>query len=359
MKSELIRVSTLDMPPGSKGWLDFRLNGIGGSEVAAILGLNPYSSSHKLFYQKLQEVDYDPENVHMFWGKEHEDKIAEIWEFHDPANPAFENTMQNRRENKTVRKCRRVNAYIINPEFPNLFASVDRLINKGDNEKEGILECKTISAYAAKIWDVGIPPMYIAQLQFYLLVCELEYGELATLKDGKYFEVLPFERNEQFFNLIKEASAEFWDRVTRARILKQEGKPYEQLEPEIDNQEAYKIFLTERYKAEQKTIKAELHYFDLGKRHIEIGEKIKELKSEQDMVDNQIKEYMKESDTMDFGASGKITFKEQKGKQSMNLEAFMEEQPELFGRYVTTGNPFRVLRIGLKLEKKEEKAVAA
>lgn len=358
MKSNLIKVPTLDMPPGSKQWLDYRMNGIGGSEISAILGLNPYFSSHKLFYMKLGEVDYDPENLHMFWGKEHEDKIAEIWEYHDPSNPTFEALMQNRRDNRVMRKCRRVNAYIINPDYPHLFASVDRIINKGDNEKEGVLECKTISAFAAKVWDSGIPPMYIAQLQTYLLVCDLEYGELVSLKDGKYFEVLPFERNEKFIELIKESSLEFWDRVTRARILKQEGKPYEHLEPEIDNTEAYKAFLSERYKAEPKTIKAEMHYYHLGERHNEITEKIKDLKSEQDMVDNQIKEYMKECDTMDFGASGRITLKEQAGKKSFNFDAFAEDHPELYDMYVKRGNPFRVLKIGIKADKKD-KAVAA
>lgn len=359
MNTKLIKISTADMPPGSKQWLDYRLNGIGGSEISAILGLNPYFSSHKLFYQKLQEVDYEPENLHMFWGKQHENKIAEIWEYHDPANPTFENTMQNFNEGKVMRKCRRVNAYIINPDYPHLFASVDRVINKGENEKEGILECKTISAFAAKVWDSGIPPMYVAQLQTYLLVCELEYGELATLKDGKYYEVIPFERNEKFIDLIKESSKIFWDRITSARILKQEGKPYEHLEPEIDNQEAYKAFLSERYKAEPKKIKPEMFYFELGKKHIELEDKKKAIAEEQTMVDNQIKEYMKECDVMDFGASGKITLKEQKGKTVMNFKAFAEDQPEFYDKYVTRNEPFRVLRIGLKIEEEKEKVVAA
>jgi len=344
------------MPPGSTPWLNYRLNGEGGSEISAILGLNPYFSSHKLFYQKLQEVDYDPENVHMYFGKKHEEMIADEWQYHDPASPDFETRMNNYYSGSVVRKCRRVNAYIINPDYPHLFASVDRLINKGDNEAEGILECKTISTYAAKAWDAGIPPWHVAQLQFYLLVCDLQYGELAILKDGKYFEVIPFERSEQFIKLIKESSLDFWDRVTRARILKQQGKGYAQLEPEIDNQEAYKVFLSERYKAEPKTIKAEMHYYNLGIKHNEINEQIKTLKSEQEMVDNHIKEYMKESDTMDFGASGKITFKEQKGKTSMDYNGFMEMHPDLYNTYVNVGDPFRVLRINLKSEKAESKA---
>lgn len=351
MRSDLIRVSTLEMPPGSKQWLNYRLNGIGGSEVSAILGLNPYFSSHKLFYQKLEEVDYDPENVHMYFGKKHEEMIADEWQYHDPQSPDFETRMKNFYSGSIIRKCRRVNAYIINPAYPHLFASVDRIINKGDNEKEGVLECKTISLNAAKAWIAGMPPMHIAQLQAYLLVCDLEYGELVILKDGKYFEVMPFERNEQLINLIIESTRDFWDRVTRARILKQEGKGYAQLEPEIDNQEAYKVFLSERYKAEPKPIKPEMAYFELGREYKELGEKIKQLEAEQLEKANKIKEYMKECDTMDFGASGKITLKEQQGKQNIDFNALAEGEPEVYDKYVTRNASFRVLRVNLKFEK--------
>lgn len=353
MNNKLIRISTETMPPGSKAWLDYRLNGIGGSEVSAILGLNPYFSSHRLFYQKLQEDDYDPENVHMYFGKKHEEMIAEEWEYHDPADPSFETRAANFNAGKKVRRCRRVNAYIINPDFPHLFASVDRLINKGDNEAEGILECKTISSFAARSWEAGIPPMHVVQLQFYLLVCELEYGELATLKDGKYFEVLPFERSEQLINLIKEGTAEFWDRVTRARILKQEGKPYAQLEPETDNQEAYKIFLSERYKAEPKKINPDLYYYNLGIKYLELGAKEKEIKAEQTMVANQIKEYMKDSDTMDFGAAGAVTWKQNKASMKLNADALKEGEPAIYDKYLVETPGARVLRVNLKIKNAE------
>ena len=354
MKSTLQQISTLNM--SHQDWLNYRFNGIGGSEISAILGLNPYFSSHKLFYLKLGEIDYDPENIHMFWGKQHEDKIAEIWEYHDPNNPAMEITMQNYNEGKIIRKCRRVNAYIINPEYPHLFASLDRVINKGDNKKEGILECKTISAFAAKVWEIEIPPMHVAQLQFYLLQADLEYGELATLKDGKYFEVLPFERNEEFIRLIIESSKDFWDRVTRARILKQDGKPYEQLEPEIDNQEAYKSFLSERYKAEPKKIKPELFYYELGTQYLGLNEEIKSLETKQDEIANQIKAYMKESDTMNFGASGTITWKQNKTSMKFNTEGFKEQHPELYDKYIIETPGSRTFKVNLKQEKTKSKA---
>src|SRR5689334_2959822 len=128
MKSTLKQVSTNNM--SHEDWLAFRFNGLGGSDISAVLGLNPYMSSHKLFYQKLGEVEYDAENIHMFWGNQHEDKVAEMWQYFDTESTNKENYINNFNEGNIIRKCRRVNAYITNPDFPWAFASVDRLINK-------------------------------------------------------------------------------------------------------------------------------------------------------------------------------------------------------------------------------------
>jgi putative phage-type endonuclease len=357
MKSKLILTPTATM--SEQDWLAHRLNGIGGSEIGAVCGLNPWLSNVKLFYQKLQEADYPIENEAMFWGTENEETIADTWQYYNPKDPDTMNYIKNKRNGKIIRRCRKVNSYITHPDYPFAFASVDRLINKGDNEQEGILECKTISVYAAKNWTEGIPAMHMAQLQWYMMILEVDYGELATLKDGRYFEVIPFERNDEFIKYLLDSATDFWDRVTRARILKQEGKPYEALEPESNNQEAYKIFLSERYKAEPKKIAPEMHCYDTGIQILVLNEQIKALEETKTGLENKIKEYMKESDTMDFGASGKITWKEQKGKVKFNSELFKETHPELYDKFVTFGDPFRVLRIGLKVEKSKKEGKEA
>jgi predicted phage-related endonuclease len=349
-----------------KDWLDFRFNGIGGSETGNILGLNDYpnGSSHEVFYKKLGEGDYEQENLHMFAGKRHENMIADdYWRYYDPMHPDFQNTMQNFNEKRIIRKCRRVNAYVVNPDYPWLFASIDRLINKGQSaitignpDKEGILEIKTISSYAAKKWIVGIPRMHVAQLQTYLLVLNLDYGELATLKDGKYFEVIPFQRDEELIKVIIEVTKDFWDRVTSARILKQSGKPYEALEPEIDNIEAYKEFLSERYKAEPNKLAPNMQIYNLGTEYLNLNDEIKLLEEKQTGIANKIKEHFKESDEMDFGASGKITWKQNKSSMVLDKDKFKETQPNLYDSYLIEKPGSRVLRIGLKIKNENQKA---
>ena len=37
-------------------WLKFRKKGIGGSDAAAVCGMNPYSSAMKVYYDKISDT---------------------------------------------------------------------------------------------------------------------------------------------------------------------------------------------------------------------------------------------------------------------------------------------------------------
>jgi len=51
MHTGIKRVSTLGM--SREDWLKYRLNGIGASEVGAVMGLNKYEASITLFQKKI------------------------------------------------------------------------------------------------------------------------------------------------------------------------------------------------------------------------------------------------------------------------------------------------------------------
>ena len=143
MRSDLIKVSTVGMPKSE--WLKFRENGIGASEIATIMGLNRYKSAHQLFYEKVEGATEQEDSIAMFMGRYNEDSIAGLWQYWETDQLTM---MQNSAEKKVIRRCRKTNAYLINPEFPHLFASLDRVINKNGTDKEQALELKTISAFS-------------------------------------------------------------------------------------------------------------------------------------------------------------------------------------------------------------------
>lgn len=62
--------------PGSDSWHAARANGIGGSEIAAVMGLSPYESRFSLWHRKQGLIGPVEESEQMYWGKVHEPGIC-------------------------------------------------------------------------------------------------------------------------------------------------------------------------------------------------------------------------------------------------------------------------------------------
>lgn len=62
--------------PGSDPWHAARANGIGGSEIAAVMGLSPHESRFSLWHRKKGLIGPVEESEEMYWGKEHEPAIC-------------------------------------------------------------------------------------------------------------------------------------------------------------------------------------------------------------------------------------------------------------------------------------------
>ncbi|MCA1570819.1 MAG: YqaJ viral recombinase family protein, partial [Chloroflexi bacterium] len=78
--------STFDTPTGvlvgtfavrSEEWFAARADGLGGSEIAAVLGLSPYESRFALWHRKAGRAGQQPENEEMEWGKRLEPAVCE------------------------------------------------------------------------------------------------------------------------------------------------------------------------------------------------------------------------------------------------------------------------------------------
>ncbi len=348
MKKEIIRHSTLEM--SKEQWLAFRANGIGGSEMGVVLGLSPYQSSTELFFKKVFGGSEFEENEAMHWGSALEDLIADRWQYWETDAPTM---IQNYKAQRIIRKCRRVNAYLINPKWPHIFCSLDREFRHAVFEgtvrydqpevelkkvlEDAVLEIKNISGYTSKQWESGIPPSYVVQLQTYLLVTETNYGEIALLRDGRYMEVIPFERSETICNQIIKKSTDFWQRVLAARdIVRDTGaldyndlqfkgdeyrKRFTELEPEPDGSVSYEDFLSRRFKAEPLTVAGLDDQLTDAYGYIAAGLQIKEVEEKQREYSNRMKQYMQNAEVMDFGLRGKVTWKENaKGSRVFNVK---------------------------------------
>ncbi|WP_134667892.1 YqaJ viral recombinase family protein [Amycolatopsis sp. CFH S0078] len=70
-----------DWPAGSPEWHEARRRGVGGSEIAAILGLSPWESRFSIWHRKMGLAAPVVENDVMYWGKKLEDVVR--GEFND------------------------------------------------------------------------------------------------------------------------------------------------------------------------------------------------------------------------------------------------------------------------------------
>lgn len=323
MNKDLIFTSTKDWDKDK--WLRFRKDGIGASEVGTVLGLNPYKSACELWHEKLDpEPKYSIESINQFMGHYDEEKVADLWQYWD-GSP--ESVVSNYRAGRIVRKCRRVNGYIQNPKYPWLFVSLDRIINKLATGKEGALEIKTINSHEADKWEAGIPMSHVVQLADQMLVCEFDFGELAVLKDGRDFQVYPFEVRETIATVIVERTKDFWGTVQEGRMIATQkyhavrehnmraANEYQakldMLEPEPDGSEAYERFMKEKFKksmAEVGVIAGTDDQLQLAKTYKELHEKMKAMEEEQRKVSNELKRAIADKNKLDFGKAGFVSW---------------------------------------------------
>jgi len=304
------------------GWKEFNFPCVGSSEMFALMMQNDYLSATELYYTKVGAWEKpNIDSAAMFWGREHEAQIADKWQYWDGNQ---EGMIANFAAGKIIRKCRRLNAYAQNKKYPWIFVSADRIINKTETISEGLLECKTISGYAADQWEAGFPPYYIFQIQTAIGCIELAYGESAILKDGREMEVLPFDKSDTLFEAIITKSKAFYEDVKKgiefyllslvAPDEETRAMNYacmERLSPEVDGSIAMSDFLKVKNhdKGYETTGKEEEYVW--AKKYEDLKEKAKPFILEANRYANMLKDAMGEASTLTFTEDrGKVTWKE-------------------------------------------------
>jgi putative phage-type endonuclease len=209
----MTRISTKEMT--HEEWVAARRNGLGGSDIGVVMGLNKYKTPLQLFNEKIGAVVPDDlsDNPAVEFGNRLEGVVAQ--KFMDDTGLSVQ------RDNK-IR---------IHPKYPWAIANIDRMIVGAGSEifvnpraevtstakkgwtTTGVLEIKTASSWAMKSWDAEYSLDHFAQLQWYLFVTGYGYGHIALLIDGRYFKQLRIERDETFIEKMVATAAEFWKGV--------------------------------------------------------------------------------------------------------------------------------------------------
>lgn len=248
MKKDVIRVSTVGMTDAE--WQEARMHSIGGSDAASVIGLNPYKSPYTLWAEKTGKVV--PPDI----SKKESVRLGHF----------LEEYVARRFCEETGKRVRRETAILKNAKYPFAHANVDRLLA---GEKAG-LECKTTSELNLKKFKGGeYPAVYYAQCVHYLMVTGLERWYLAVLIGNREFRWFTIERDEDEIAALAKAEEAFWKCVTEGSPpgvigLKDEIETMQEITPVTDgNVDLFGL----------DTIVAS---------YISIGDRIRDLKKEQD-----------------------------------------------------------------------------
>lgn len=177
-------------------WLDIRRSGIGSSDAAAAVGLNPYKSQLELWMEKtgrggaLPQVDPNDEASPMYWGTLLEPIVAAHY------------------TKRTGNRVRRINAVLQHPQHPWMLANLDREVMGCPDV--AILECKTAGLNGARLWKEGVPEYVHLQVMHQLAVTGKQAADVAVLICGQELQVHRIERDEQMIAQLIDLERAFW-----------------------------------------------------------------------------------------------------------------------------------------------------
>lgn len=184
-------------------WLQQRTKGVGGSDVAAIMGLSPWKTPAQLWLEKTGRVQ--PEDLS---GKPYV-------EFGNIMEPLIGKWYSERHPDRTVR---RVNAICQSLERPWAQASLDYEVK--DGERWGVLEIKT--ARTAQDWQDGVPLYYLTQTVHYMTVTGRTFADVAVFfRDTCEFAEYRIEYDEEDAQAIIGDVDGFWKDYVQADVMPQ------------------------------------------------------------------------------------------------------------------------------------------
>lgn len=286
-------------------WHELRNKRIGGSDIGAIVGVNPYKSIIDVYIDKVQGSTFKG-NEATHWGHMLEGTVMK--EFASRHNELIVYEVP----------------YSVVDNF--LIANLDGVLKDKETGDYGVLEIKTTSVWNKKEWEEDlIPQSYYAQVQHYLMLTGYKFAYVAVLIGGQQYKEFRVERNEEDIELIKNKATEFY----QENILKE-------IPPMPDGSDAYMEYLKKKATEIENNKLIEIDDKELEFKAEELkhlNEKITELKKEETLLkelilDRLIRENISKSKI------GNHKFNIQNSPNpSLDKEKFKKEDPDFFKEY--------------------------
>ena len=293
-------------------WLTVRRQGIGSSDAAAAVGLNPYKSQLQLWMEKtgrdgaLPVVDPNDDQSPMYWGTLLEPIVAAHY---------------TRRSGHRVR---RVNAVLQHPEHSWMLANIDREVVGASDVQ--ILECKTAGIHGARLWRDGVPEYVQLQVMHQLAVTGKQAADVAVLLGGQELQVFRIERDDTLIAQLVALEQQFWGYVERDQ------------QPPADGSASAELALRCLYPRDSGTtldFSTDLEMSGVFSDLLAVREVITTQTALESQLKQRIQQRMGEATRAVFEI-GEVSWKRSKDGTSLDTTQLLKDHPEMAQTYAMT-----------------------
>lgn len=276
---------------------------ISGTEIGAILGLNPYMDPMKLYMRKLGLIDPDPENEPMKWGAAAEHVVARRYarETGYDLSPSIDKGFNYKMP-------------FSHPKYKWWTGTPDRSIVTLPEMSNGLLEIKIVGERTAHQWgdppDGDVPEQYLTQCAWYMPLLNVEWADLAVQIGNRDYRVYRINRDREFEDQLRDAALAF---INDHLIPK--------VPPPIDGSESSRRYLNYRYPRDEGPIlePTDANILWLVERLRNVTDERKTTELAEAALINQIKNIIGDCAGM-RGEWGKIYWKKNKDSTTINWQ---------------------------------------
>jgi putative phage-type endonuclease len=298
---------------------------VGGSDVAAILGVSPWKTPHELWLQKTGRApreEITPEQQKRFdRGHRLEPVVLQM-------------LIDRLQDDGHDVELLRTNERYTDAEHPFMACEIDFELMLDGEHING--DCKTVHPFAAKKWgEEGtdeVPIEYAAQFMHGLGITGRRRCIVATLIGMDDLLIYFVDRDDETIAGIRQRVAQYWNECVLADVPP---------DP-IDFDDCKAIYA----KSNGGSIEATSEIRDAVFMLKDVKAKLKSLEASEEELSYRITAFMQPNAILTFGGNEIATWKNQNDTR-IDQKFLKEDAPELFTKYSRT-KEIRVLRIKLK-----------
>ena len=289
----------------TQDWVTDRRNYIGGSEVAAVLGLSPYATPLQVWMRKRGLIEQIPSNPVMDFGRIFEPIMAEY----------FTET--------TGLMVRNVQRTFKHAEHSFLRANIDRQILRSESHPTtGVLELKTTTSHRMKSEEGLIPMDWYCQIQHYLGITGYQYAYLVVYERDTciFHEPVLIDRDDTLISQNMQALIQWW--VTH---MLQNKRP-----APINGEDVLLL-----YPDSDDTVVTEVtpDLYAVYKELVQVRDRLSDYEQMKQALEVTLKDYMGEAERLVSGGKTLVSWKSQITRR-FDAKAFQKQYPDMYTRYI-------------------------